>query len=62
MEYATDLLIPPSYASHLRQPLDVSVSSPQKRALTAETDATPQIKRVLYSGVYKAIDLATPVK
>jgi hypothetical protein len=38
MRHATDLLILPPHTSHLLQPFYVSVFSPLKRALAAETD------------------------
>lgn len=43
MERAIDLLILPLYCSHILQPLDVSVFSPLKRALAAETDAVARL-------------------
>ncbi|KAM0711415.1 hypothetical protein Q7P35_002155 [Cladosporium inversicolor] len=43
MERAIDLLILPPHCSHILQPLDVSVFSPLKRALAAETDAVARL-------------------
>jgi hypothetical protein len=43
MEHAIDLLILPPHTSHVLQPLDVSVFSPLKRALAAETDAASRL-------------------
>lgn len=43
MERAIDLLILPPHCSHVLQPLDVSVFSPLKRALAAETDAVARL-------------------
>ena len=40
---AIDLLIMPPHCSHILQPLDVSVFSPFKRALAAETDALSRL-------------------
>ncbi|KYG39767.1 hypothetical protein M433DRAFT_9989 [Acidomyces richmondensis BFW] len=39
IEHSIELLILPPYTSYVLQPLDVSVFSPLKRALAAETDA-----------------------
>jgi hypothetical protein len=38
IEHAIDLLILPPHTSHVLQPLDVSMFSPLKHALAAETD------------------------
>ncbi|KYG40271.1 hypothetical protein M433DRAFT_160676, partial [Acidomyces richmondensis BFW] len=43
MEHTIDLLILPPHTSHALQPLDVSVFSPLKRALAAETDAASRL-------------------
>ena len=43
MEHTIDLLILPPHTSHVLQPLDVSVFSPLKRALAAETDAASRL-------------------
>jgi hypothetical protein len=43
IEHAIDLLILPPYTSYVLQPLDVSVFSPLKRALAAETDAASRL-------------------
>lgn len=43
MEHAIDLLILPPHCSHTLQPLDVSVFSPLKRALAAETDSVDRL-------------------
>jgi hypothetical protein len=43
MEHAIDLLILPPHTSHMLQPLDLSVFSPLKRALAAETDAASRV-------------------
>jgi len=43
MEHTIDLLILPPHTSHVLQPLDVSVFSPLKRALAAETDAASRV-------------------
>jgi hypothetical protein len=43
MEHAIDLLVLPPHTSHKLQPLDVSVFSPLKRALAAETDAASRL-------------------
>lgn len=43
MERAIDLLILPHHCSHILQSLDVSVFSPLKRALAAETDAVARL-------------------
>ena len=57
MEHAIDLLILPPHTSHKLQPLDVSVFSPLKRALAAETDAAARldsgrIQRVEWTSMY----------
>jgi len=57
MEHAIDLLILPPHTSHKLQPLDVSVFSPLKRALAAETDAVSRldsgrIQRVDWTNMY----------
>ena len=57
MEHAIDLLILPPYTSHVLQPLDMSVFSPLKRALAAETDALSglsptRIQRVEWTEAY----------
>ena len=38
MDNAIDILILPPHCSHVLQPLDVSIFSPLKKALAAETD------------------------
>jgi hypothetical protein len=43
MEHVIDLLILPPHCSHVLQPLDVSVFSPLKRALAAETDSVARL-------------------
>lgn len=43
MERAIDLLILPPHCSHILQPLDLSIFSPLKRALAAETDAVVRL-------------------
>ena len=57
MEHAIDLLVLPPHTSHKLQPLDVSVFSPLKRALAAETDAASRldsgrIQRVDWTNMY----------
>ena len=57
MEHTIDLLVLPPHTSHKLQPLDVSVFSPLKRALTAETDAasrldSSRIQRVDWTKMY----------
>jgi hypothetical protein len=57
MEHAIDLLILPPHTSHKLQPLDVSIFSPLKRALAAETDAASRldsgrIQRVDWTNMY----------
>jgi hypothetical protein len=57
MEHAIDLLVLPPHTSHKLQPLDVSVFSPLKRALAAETDAAARldsgrIQRVDWTKMY----------
>ena len=57
MEHAIDLLILPPHTSHVLQPLDMSVFSPLKRALAAETDALSglsptRIQRVEWTEAY----------
>jgi hypothetical protein len=55
MEHAIDLLIMPPHTSHKLQPLDVSVFSPLKRALAAETDAASRVD----SGRIQRVDWTT---
>jgi hypothetical protein len=43
IEHAIDLLVLPLHTSHVLQPLDVSVFSPLKRALAAETDTSSRL-------------------
>lgn len=43
LDKAIDLLILPPHASHILQPLDVSVFSPLKRALGVETDKASRL-------------------
>jgi hypothetical protein len=43
IRHAIDLLILPPHTSHTLQPLDVSVFSPLKRALAAETDGVSRL-------------------
>ena len=57
MEHTIDLLILPPHTSHVLQPLDVSVFSPLKRALAAETDKAShldsgRIRRVEWTEMY----------
>jgi hypothetical protein len=57
MEHAIDLLVLPPHTSHKLQPLDVSVFSPLKRALAAETDAASRldagrVQRVDWTNMY----------
>jgi hypothetical protein len=57
MEHAIDLLILTPHTSHVLQPLDVSVFSPLKRVLAAETDAasrlnTGRISRIDWTAMY----------
>ena len=57
MEHAIDLLILPPHTSHKLQPLDMSVFSPLKRGLAAETDAASRldsgrIQRVDWTNMY----------
>lgn len=57
MEHAIDLLILPPHTSHMLQPLDISIFSPLKRALAAETDAilrldSGRIQRVEWVNTY----------
>jgi hypothetical protein len=57
MQHMIDLLILPPHTSHMLQPLDVSVFSPLKRALAAETDAASRldsgrISRIEWTSMY----------
>jgi len=57
IEHTIDLLILPPHTSHVLQPLDVSVFSPLKRALAAETDAasrldSSRIPRIEWTSMY----------
>jgi len=57
IEHSIKLLILPPHTSHVLQPLDVSVFSPLKRALAAETDALSRlspsrIQRVEWTEAY----------
>ena len=57
MEHAIDLLILPPHTSHVLQPLDVSMFSPLKRALAAETDIASRldpgrVSRVEWTSMY----------
>lgn len=58
MERAIDLLILSPHCSHILQPLDVSVFSPLKRTLAAETDAVTRLD----AGRVSRVDWTLPGK